>query len=152
MNQQQMEELLQEASYGRLGLARGQQPYVVPLCFYYENNRIYWHCGLKGQKVDYLEHNPRVCFQVDDVKGIIRGPSACKYNINYRSVIAYGTVQKIVDQEEKQRYLGKLAGKYMKDAEPAAVVFSEKQLAGVNLIKLEIESLTGKTYPKSLTK
>ena len=147
MNQKQMEELLQEAYYGRLGLAHKQQPYVVPLCFYYENMRIYWHCGLKGQKMEYLNGNSRVCFQVDDVKGIITGPSACKFNVNYRSVIAYGNAHLVTDKEEKQSYLGKLTAKYMENA-AGPIVFSEEQLAGVNLFKLEIDSLTGKVSPK----
>lgn len=145
MEHKEMENLLQEANFGRLGLAKGAKPYVVPLCFYYENKAIYFHCGLEGQKLDYMRENNLVCFQVDDVKGIVKGASPCKYNVQYRSVIAFGKVRLVEDNDIKQEYLGKLAAKYIGSGKRPK--FSEEQLASVNLAVIEVESLTGKAYP-----
>ena len=146
MEHKEMEKLLQEANFGRLGLAKGSKPYVVPLCFYYEDRAIYFHCGLEGQKLDYMRDNKQVCFQVDDVKGIVKGVSPCKYNVQYRSVIAFGKVRLVEDSDQKQEYLGKLAQKYIGSCDWPR--FSKEQLARVNLAVIEVESMTGKAYPR----
>ena len=145
MERQEIENLLEEALFGRLGLAKDEQPYVVPFCFYYENKCIYLHCGLKGQKLHYLENNARVCFQVDNAKSIVKtGPSPCKYNVQSHSVIAFGKAHLEDNKEKKQKYLAKLAAKYTKEESPN---FTDEQLSTVNLVVIEIDTLTGKTYP-----
>jgi hypothetical protein len=57
--------LLSATRYGRLGLTNGNQPYVVPMSYVYQDSRIYLHSRGNGRKVEYVTENPRVCFQID---------------------------------------------------------------------------------------
>lgn len=57
--------LLSSARYGRLGLCKDNQPYVIPMSYVYHDGKIYLHSGGKGKKILYVTANPRVCFQID---------------------------------------------------------------------------------------
>nr|WP_316650588.1 pyridoxamine 5'-phosphate oxidase family protein [uncultured Gellertiella sp.] len=52
----------------RLGCALDNQPYVVPIHYAYEANRIYGF-SLPGKKLDILRRNPRVCLQIEEHAG-----------------------------------------------------------------------------------
>ena len=57
--------ILKKARVCRLGMAEGEMPYVVPLCFGFQDNALYFHCALQGRKNDTLRNNPNVCFEMD---------------------------------------------------------------------------------------
>ena len=44
----EIEEILSKAFVCRLGLCDNGRPYVVPLCFGYEDNALYIHCAKEG--------------------------------------------------------------------------------------------------------
>ena len=84
--------LLSAARYGRLGLAKDDRPYVVPMSYVFADGRIYLHSRGGGMKMDFASANPRVCFQVDSLdKG------------HWSSVIAFGPARLSDDIEAKQR-------------------------------------------------
>ena len=46
--------IIRQARVCRLALSEDNQPYVVPLCFGYENDTLYFHCAPKGRKLDII--------------------------------------------------------------------------------------------------
>jgi len=79
-----------------------QYPYVIPLCYTYHNNSVYFHARKKGQKLNYIKNNNRVCFQVDKVKTLKTASSPCDYSLKYTSVIIYGQAEEVHDFNEKE--------------------------------------------------
>jgi len=65
LSQDECSVLLSSARYGRLGLARNNLPYVVPMSYVYHGNSIYLHSRGNGKKVEYVTENSNVCFQID---------------------------------------------------------------------------------------
>ena len=59
-------DVLKRASIARLGCARDNQPYVVPVHVYFDENYLYSFAML-GQKITWMRDNPRVCVQVDEI-------------------------------------------------------------------------------------
>ena len=51
----EIEKVVQKAMVCQIGLADGDQPYVVPVCFGYEKGKLYFHSGLKGRKIDTIK-------------------------------------------------------------------------------------------------
>ena len=47
-------------------VAPSNQPYIVPVYFAYESDRLYGFATF-GQKIDWMRSNPRVCVQTDEV-------------------------------------------------------------------------------------
>ena len=52
--------------FGRLACTNGEQPYVVPIYFVYEPDRLYGFSTL-GRKIEWMRANPRVCVEADEV-------------------------------------------------------------------------------------
>ena len=80
MSHDSVEDLLDRAPVGRLGMSVDDQPLVVPLNYVYTDGKVYFHSASEGQKVDFLRKNPKVCFEVDEAMGVRKsGKSACSY-------------------------------------------------------------------------
>jgi hypothetical protein len=74
MSQQECHEFLTRLSFGRLASARDNQPYVVPIYFAFEPNRLYGFATM-GQKIEWMRSNPLVCVEVDEVQSHIHWSS-----------------------------------------------------------------------------
>jgi len=66
ISQDECKELLNRVLIGRLGCSLENQPYVVPVCFAYEPESLYVFSTL-GKKIEWMQQNPKVCLQVDEV-------------------------------------------------------------------------------------
>jgi hypothetical protein len=140
-----MEALLERARVGRLGLCLGGEPYVVPIGFVYHGGRVYFHSSPKGRKIEAMRRNPRVCFEVDEARSFIPGPTPCSFTVEYESVIAYGRVRFLEDSEEKLEALRLLLRKY--GAAEAAKVLSAEHLGDVLVGEIAVEEMTGRSRP-----
>lgn len=139
--------ILRRAQVCRLGLVDGDTPYIVPLCFGYDGQALYFHCALQGRKMDALRRHPRVCFEVDTSEGLIRGVDACKCDIRYQSVMGVGTAEILEDPAAKRRGLAILMAQYGA-AEVTEASFPDAGLARTAVVRVAIESLSGKQSPR----
>ena len=67
----QMERLLREQSFARLGCHADGETYVVPISYVYdpENNRLLGQTT-QGKKIEMMRSNPNVCIEIDDVASL----------------------------------------------------------------------------------
>ena len=137
----QIEEVLAGAIVCRLGLCRDNVPYVVPVNFGYKDNCLYIHTSTQGMKVDIVKVNPKVCFQIDKDVELVRAPKPCDWSVRFCSVIGFGRATIVEDPAEKRRALDVIMDHYggLSD-EP----YPEEVLDKVGIIRIEIESMTGK--------
>jgi len=56
----EMEGIIKEATCCRIGLVDNDEPYVVPVCFGYERDALYFHGALAGRKVDLIKKNNNI--------------------------------------------------------------------------------------------
>jgi len=138
----EIEAILKEAPVCRMGLANGGNPYVVPLCFGYEDRAVYIHSAPEGKKIVMLEQNPRCCFEVDICDRVVRNDSPCSWGMRYRSVIGYGRAAFLTDPGEKRHGLACIVQHYG-GGTPA---FSDREIASVSVIRIAVESMTGKKH------
>jgi nitroimidazol reductase NimA-like FMN-containing flavoprotein (pyridoxamine 5'-phosphate oxidase superfamily) len=59
-------EMLARVRFGRLGCARDNQPYVVPLDFAYHDRHLY-SVAMLGQKIEWMRSNALVCVEADEI-------------------------------------------------------------------------------------
>ncbi|RLB15534.1 MAG: pyridoxamine 5'-phosphate oxidase family protein [Deltaproteobacteria bacterium] len=124
----------------RLGMVNGSKPYIVPLCFGYHDNVLYFHGSLKGQKIDFIRKNPNVCFEFDIVNQPVESENACDWSMQYQSVIGFGKAVLIESSDEKRKALSMIMAQYSEKQ----FQFPENMLKATAVIKVEIESMTGK--------
>ncbi len=89
-------------------------PYVVPLNFGYENGTLYLHGAKEGKKIEALKNNPKVCvaFSTDHLLRYQHEQVACSWSMKYRSVLLYGEVEFINDDQERIDALNVMMRKY----------------------------------------
>ena len=132
--------ILSEALVCRIALADGGEPYIVPVCFGYEEGTLYLHSGPAGKKISMIRNNPRCCFEVDLCDGIVKGERACSWGMRYRSVIGCGRATILTDPAEKKHGLNSI----MRHYQGGTHEFSDADVKNVAVIRIVIESMTGK--------
>jgi nitroimidazol reductase NimA-like FMN-containing flavoprotein (pyridoxamine 5'-phosphate oxidase superfamily) len=88
---EEMKALLSRIGYGHLGCAREGRPYVVPMNYAYDGESLYVFTT-EGMKTSFIESNPEVCLQVEEVESPRR----------WQSVMVTGRAERITAQAEKE--------------------------------------------------
>ena len=88
---EEMQALLRRIGFGHLGCAREGRPYVVPMHYAYDGEYLYLFTT-EGTKTSFIEANPEVCMQVEEVESPSR----------WQSVMVTGEAKRITGQEEKE--------------------------------------------------
>jgi nitroimidazol reductase NimA-like FMN-containing flavoprotein (pyridoxamine 5'-phosphate oxidase superfamily) len=61
-------EILGRGTLGRLGCARHDQPYLVPIHFSFDpDRRCLYAFSAVGQKIEWMRDNPKVCLEVEEI-------------------------------------------------------------------------------------
>lgn len=94
LNEQQIEALLKKSLVGRIACGSGDNHYIVPISYAYDNGCIYARTH-EGQKITLMRQNQQVCFEVDDTRD----------TSNWQSVIAHGTFEELHNPLERARAL-----------------------------------------------
>lgn len=102
LNEAQMEELLKQQVFGRLGCHADGATYIVPVNYVYRDGNIYGHSG-EGKKITMMRENPEVCFEVEDIQSIFK----------WKSVVSWGTFEEVTDLNERQQIMQLLIHRIM---------------------------------------
>lgn len=133
--------ILQKATAGTLALlGDGDYPYAVPISYVYDDGKLYFHSALTGHKVDAIRKCDKASFCVierDDVQ-----PE--RYTTFYRSVIAFGRIHIVENEEEKLSFARMLGNRYNPNDEERLQKELEKGFSRMLMICFDIEHLTGK--------
>lgn len=139
---EEMEAILEEAPVCRLAMTDGKKPYVVPVCFGYADNAIYFHSAREGKKIDILSQYPCCCVEVDISSGPIPDKNPCGWEFRYKSVICTGTARVLSDPDEKSHALNCIIRHYGENDHQ----FTENELERVCIVKIVIGEMTGKKH------
>lgn len=140
-DRQRIEDIMKKALVCRIAMCDDGAPYLVPVNFGYEDNALYIHSAYEGKKIDILRKNNRVCFEMESDVRLVSADAACDWGTLYDSVIGFGRAQFIEDEEGKRKGLEIIVRHYTD--QPCE--FKEKGFRKALVIKIEIESLTGKS-------
>ncbi len=114
----ELERILAAALIGRMATTgRDGYPYITPVNFVFDQGCIYFHCAPKGEKLDNIARDPRVCFEVDiplayiDL-GLNPDGGACKLHQFYHCVLIRGGASILPNGERKAAALNALVAKH----------------------------------------
>lgn len=133
--------LIRNAKVCRLAMCDEDIAYLVPVCFGYDGERIYVHSSREGKKLEMIRRNQRVCFEMEGDTSIKKAETACKWSIEYTSVIGHGAALIVDDAERKRRGLDQIMEHY---GGKGPFQYSEKALDNCVVIEIAIEGLTCK--------
>lgn len=140
----EINEILKKGKYATIGFSANDDPYLVTLSYGYDiqNKRIYFHCALKGQKIDYMTKNPKVCATVIEDNGYVK--DFCEHK--YSSLIVRGLIRVVDELDEKKHGLDILLNHLEENPDPikARNIKDDKSYNSVCILCLDISDITGK--------
>jgi len=133
-------EMMRDALWGTLSLSTGKgEPYGVPVNFVYVDKTIYIHCAKEGKKIDLIKENKRASFCIVASSEI--RPEA--FTTAYSSAMAMGNIE-IAPETEKGKALELIIEKYCPSLELEGADYIKRLYDRTEVIKLSIESISGK--------
>lgn len=135
-------EILERNTAGVLSLMGDDgYPYGVPLSYVLVGDKLFFHCAKTGHKIDAILREEKASFCVIDQDKVVSE----EYTTHFRSVIAFGKVHILQDEEEKRNTLRILAEKYSGDQGAAGIEAEmNKSFANVCMLQFDMEHVTGK--------
>lgn len=142
LSEEESIEILKRGTSGVLALlGEDGYPYALPISYCYDGEKLYFHCAKTGHKLDAIRNCDKASFCVIDKDEVV--PE--KYTTYYRSVIVFGTIRAIENEQELPAALQKLAVKYHPNGsmeDHAREI--DGSLSHVCVLELSVEHMTGK--------
>lgn len=147
LTENECREVLKGAKRGVLSLLEEDgYPYGLPINHWYseETGKLYFHGAREGKKIEAIKKYDKVSFCAHDEGYRQEGDWA----LNIKSVIAFGRISLVEDEELARKICTHLVGKFTEDKE-----YLEKELKNalprVQCLELSIEHMTGKLVNES---
>jgi nitroimidazol reductase NimA-like FMN-containing flavoprotein (pyridoxamine 5'-phosphate oxidase superfamily) len=146
MSQTEIEQFLTCARTGRLGLSINNEPYIIPVGFVYYQGKIAIHTCTEGKKMNALQSNPRVCFEVDETTSDVS---------MYKSVIIKGTSEILDEPKAMIPYLQLHINKYRVPEGFEAYMQKpnrnrEEELKSVRIILITPDEISSKKFLRTI--
>lgn len=119
-------------------------PYAVPLSYGYDGRRLYFHGANAGLKVELLERDPHVCFNIYVPIGVVRGELAQNYSYDFKSVTGFGVATRATEQHDIETALDAIMDHY---GGPKMIrPFPKEMIDAMWIGMIEIEHISGKDH------
>lgn len=141
LNEHEIDKILKRNTSGVLSLlCENGYPYGVPLSYVYSDNKIIFHCAKVGQKLEAIKNCSKCSFTIIDMDHVVSE----EYTTYFRSVIVFGKVKIIEEEDIILKDIDILAEKYRKDFLEERQKEIQKSYKAMIILELEIEYKSGK--------
>ncbi len=127
-----------------VAMSDNEVPYVLPLNFAMDGDRVILHSAQYGRMWETIKKNPKVCITwvlgeelawQDELVG-------CSYRVKSKSVLVEGTAEIVEDMEEKER----LVKQFMTQYSDLPFKFNAPAIRNVGVLVVKIEKLAAKDF------
>lgn len=84
-----------------VGFIAGGCPFVIPVVYGREKNKIYFHGGKGSRMQKTVKEGIDICITVTILDGLVLARSAFHHSVNYRSVVVFGRAEEVQKPEDK---------------------------------------------------
>jgi hypothetical protein len=136
--------ILDAGLVGHVGFAVDGQPFVIPMLYARDGDRILLHGAIASRLQQQLAGGVECCLSVTHVDGLVLARSHFHHSVNYRSVVAFGKATAVVDPAAKAAALWHFVDAVIPgraaDARPA----DRSELAATSVLLLDIVDVSAK--------
>jgi nitroimidazol reductase NimA-like FMN-containing flavoprotein (pyridoxamine 5'-phosphate oxidase superfamily) len=100
--------ILDEALVAAVGFSDGEQPFVIPMAFARQGERLLLHAASSSRFQRVLGSGAPLCVTVTLLDGLVLARSAMHHSVNYRSVVVLGRAEEISEGGAKLAALARL--------------------------------------------
>jgi nitroimidazol reductase NimA-like FMN-containing flavoprotein (pyridoxamine 5'-phosphate oxidase superfamily) len=139
---------LRRAPIGHVATRWDDQPFITPTSFWYDEvqHAIIFHSNIVGRIRANSERHAEVCFEASEYGEFLPSNVALEFTVQYQSVICFGRIRVIEEDDEKRQALYGLIAKYYptmtagKEYRP----ITDQELKRTSVYAIVIESWSGK--------
>ena len=139
---------LHQSQIGHIATHWDEQPFITPSTFWYdpERHEIYFHSNITGRVRANAERHPEVCFETSRAGKLLPSNIALEFSLQYESVVVFGSIRILKNDEEKRRALYGLIEKYFPAMEAGTHYrpITDKELTRTSVYAIKIDSWSGK--------
>jgi uncharacterized protein len=139
-----IEAILDEGMVGHVGVVAEGQPFVIPVLYARDGERVYLHGSPLSRLLGTLAQGAPVCLTVTLLDGLVLARSAFHHSMNYRSVVILGEGRPVRDPEEKHEALRRIVDHIVPGRSEDARDPSQKELQATEVIALTIDEASAK--------
>lgn len=147
----EMIRILNSTNIGRMATKDAQgYPYITPVNFVFHRDCIYFHCAPKGEKLDNLLRDPRVCFEVDIPLSYLEvtfnpEKNPCRAHQLYHSVVIRGRARILPNEQLKADVLNALVAKHEGHFDFTPITPEAPDCRACHVVEIRPEIMTGKS-------
>jgi len=149
-NRNEIDAILKQCKTCFVAMADNNVPYLLPLNFAMDGDRVILHSAQLGRMWETIKKNPKVC-----INWILGEDLAwqdvqvgCSYRVKSKSVMVEGTAETVDDMVEKE----KIVRKFMTQYSDLPFKFNEPAIRNVGILLVKIDKLTAKEFGAKVQK
>jgi nitroimidazol reductase NimA-like FMN-containing flavoprotein (pyridoxamine 5'-phosphate oxidase superfamily) len=136
--------ILDEALVAHVGFIANNQPFVIPMAYGRQGDRLYLHGSSVSRLLKTLERGIEVCCTVSILDGLVIARSLFHHSMNYRSVILFGKAQLVTSEAEKMKGLQALTEQMIPGRWQESRLPKTSELKATNVLSLVIKEGSAK--------
>lgn len=139
--------ILDDAFVAHVGFVVDDQPYVIPMVYGRDGDRLLLHGSVASRLMRALDRGVPVCITVTHVDGLVLARSHFHHSVNYRSVVVLGTATRLRDESAEvafERIVDHVAPGRAAETRPTNRVEARQTMAlEVPLVEVSVKVRTG---------
>ena len=136
--------ILDEGLLAHVGIAVDGQPFVIPMAYGRDGDRLLLHGSVASRLLRTLDAGARVCVTVTIVDGLVLARSQFHHSMNYRSVVVLGTATRLRDPAAAAAGLERIVDHIVPGRTAEARPGNDAELRQTTVLELPIEEASVK--------
>ena len=121
-----------------------QSPYVIPMGFARDNDRILLHGSTGSRIMMLMAKGVELCLTVTQLNAIVVARSAFNSSMNYESVMIFGKAR-VLEEDEKDLALERITEKLIPGMWTYGRALTKKESAATMIVELPIDKVSAKS-------
>ena len=136
--------ILDEALIAHVGFVTDNQPFVIPMAYGREADRLYIHGSSVSRLTKTLKQGVDICFTVTLLDALVVARSLFHHSMNYRSVVLFGKAKLVESETEKMAALKGFTEHAIPGRWTEARIPNSKELQATTVLAFNIEEGSAK--------
>lgn len=144
-DKQAIKEIFRKSDTCRIAFAVNHIPYIVCMNYGFEWTGefplLYFHCAHEGRKLDMMDQNPFVCFQLDTSHELEYEREKVYCTMRYESIVGMGYLEKVTGEAERKKGLDLLMDHH---GSPVPEEYPVSSMLRTTVLRLKVSELAAK--------
>jgi len=140
----QVHAVLDAGFIGHVSFAHGTQPFVIPMLYARDGERLLLHGSVASRLINALAEGIECCVAVTHLDGLVLARSHFHHSVNYRSAVLFGRAVAVTDPAEKAAALTRFVDALLPGRSGDSRPPDAAELAATTVLSMEITDASAK--------